>query len=106
MSQTIRQMGFPGIAQDDIKATITGTFAQVKFVLEGYPDLRGRVGAVVVKVWAEFYGLEDLIRGGRYESVAEIMAGEHKSVPNYKTVSRNYHRVCKRHPELYQEPAG
>lgn len=103
MGGVVTQMGFFG---DQDRPTITSVFAQVKFVLEAYPELRGKVGAVVVRVWHEFYKLEELVRAGDYETVAAIIGGEAAGVPNYKTVSRNYHRVCEKFPGLYKEPAG
>lgn len=103
MGLTITQKGFDFMG-DKSEPVVTGTFAQVKYVLEEYPGLRGNVGAVVAKVWALFYGLSDLIVAGDVVEVLAIIAGGRKHVPNYKTVSRNYHRVCERHPDLYREP--
>lgn len=83
---------------------ITGTFAQVKYLLETQPQLRGRVGAVVAEVWREFHGLDHKIRAGDVTGVMAVISGQAKGVPNYKTVSRNYHRVCEQFPDLYKEP--
>lgn len=103
MGLTVTQKGFDFMG-DKSEPVITGTFAQVKYVLETKPALRGRVGAVVAEVWHEFYGLDHKIRNGQVDVVLEIIAGEYAGVPNYKTVSRNYHRVCEKHPDLYREP--
>jgi len=102
MAGTAKQLGMFGLDKD--VPIISGTFAQVRFVLETNPDLRGHVGAVVAKVWDEFHGLGQLIENGQVEVVLDIIGGKRKGVPNYKTVSRNYHRVCKKFPDLYKEP--
>lgn len=86
--------------EDDVRPAISTTFAQVKFVLETDKRCRGNVGRTVAEVWQEFYGFDHMIRRGDVEEILDVIAGEHKSVPNYKTVSRNYHRVLKKHPDL------
>lgn len=80
---------------------VSGAYRQVKLLLERYPECRGHVGRTVSKYWAEFSGIDQLIENGQVDAVHEIISGERKGVPNYKTVSRAYHRVCKDHPHLY-----
>lgn len=102
MGGTARQIGMFG--QDLDVPVISGTFAQVKFVLESRADLRGHVGRVVAEVWRQFYGLDNLVRSGDVDAVMDMIGGKRKGTPNYKTVSRNYHRVCEKFPDLYREP--
>lgn len=106
MTEIVTQygLGLAGTPGDRHTPRIRTTFAQVKYILESYPELQGRVGHVVVKVWHEFYGLKALFDAGNYEAVTAIMAGAQPGVPNYKTVSRNYHRVCEKYPDLYRSP--
>lgn len=78
---------------------ITGLFAQVRYVLEEYPECRGDVGATVAKVWFTFYSLGDLIESGDSVAAYKAIAGK-TGMPNYKTVSRNYHRVIEKFPDL------
>lgn len=104
MAGMVRQLGFPEVV-DDVDVPVTSrVFAQVRVVLEENPELRGRVGAVVATVWDQFHGLGKLIESGETDAVLAIIAGEWPHTPNYKTVSRNYHRVCEQYPHLAAPP--
>jgi hypothetical protein len=41
-----------------------------------------------------------MVEAGNADQVFNVIAGKDPLVPNYKTVSRNYHRVTERHPDL------
>lgn len=85
------------------RPALATVFAQVRYILEEYPECRGNVGLTVAKVWYEFYGLGELVETGNSKAVFAKLAGEDEGFVNYKTVERNIYRVAKKYNDLWSE---